>query len=283
MVVTLAILVSLRNVYRAVPARNSAVTKSFCILWRMILYRSTNLQAIQRGSHDSDASSRYDEELVHDVKRTLAACKVFVFLPIVWLCFTQLSSNLVTQASQMQLHGAPNDLMQCLEQITVMVFLPVVDRILMPFLSKQGIILSPIRRIVIGFVFVGMGVSYAAIVQQLVYSAPPCYRYPLACTAAIVDGHVQPNRIHVAMQVPIYIFFGIGSILLNVACVEYAYVQSPASLKSFVQALFLLTVAAGSALSMALVPVSKDPLLVWLFTGVAAATFSLAFIMHQLL
>lgn len=250
----------------------------------MLLHRSTDSQSAERVSDDLHASSRHDEELVQDVKSTLAACKVFVFLPIVWLCFTQLSSNLVTQASQMQLHGIPNDFMQCLEQITVMVFLPVVDRIVTPLLAKRGIVLSPLRRIVIGFVFVGLGVSFAAIIQHLVYSAPPCYRYPLACPGAIAgDGVVRPNRIHVAMQVPTYIFFGIGSILLNVACVEYAYVKSPAGLKSFVQALFLLTVAAGSALSMALVPVSKDPLLVWLFTGVASATFSVALIMHRLL
>ena len=44
-------------------------------------------------------------------------------------------------------------------------------------------------------------------------------------------------------------------------------------MKSFVQSIFLLTNAFGSALGMALTPVAKDPDVLWLFVGLAVATF----------
>ena len=44
-------------------------------------------------------------------------------------------------------------------------------------------------------------------------------------------------------------------------------------MKSFVQSLFLLTNAFGSALGEAFVPVAKDPDILYMYTGLAAGAF----------
>jgi len=44
-------------------------------------------------------------------------------------------------------------------------------------------------------------------------------------------------------------------------------------MKSFIMSLYLLTNAFGSALGIALSSVSVDPKLVWMYTGLAVATF----------
>ncbi|RKP04608.1 proton-dependent oligopeptide transporter family, partial [Thamnocephalis sphaerospora] len=269
----LVILVLGRRFYVAQPAEGGVITRAFKVAALMVVSRSLDAPKPSWRATRGKSSVPWDDSFVEDIKKTLNACKVFAFYPIIWVCFTQLSSNLVSQAAQMETHGVPNDFMQSLEQITVLLFLPIIDRIIMPFLRNRGIILRPVTRIAIGFFAIGLGVSYAAIVQKLIYNAPPCYEHPLACSAAKVNGTILPNKVHIAVQTPLYICFGIASIHLNVAGPEYAYTQAPPSLKSFIQSLYLLTVAFGSALAMALVPVSIDPEVLWMFVGVAVTTF----------
>lgn len=77
------------------------------------------------------------------------------------------------------------------------------------------------------------------------------------------DGEL-PNKVHVAVQTPAYLFTGLAEIFTSITGFEYAFTKAPPSMKSFVMALFLLTYAGGAALGIALSPVAKDPeLLVW--------------------
>lgn len=79
----------------------------------------------------------------------------------------------------------------------------------------------------------------------------------MACPASN-DGE-QPNKVHVAVQTPAYMFTALSEILSSVTGLEYAFTKAPASMKSFVMALFLLTYAGGAALGIALSPVANDP------------------------
>lgn len=222
----------------------------------------------------------WDDKFIEDVKQTLDACKVFAFYPIIWVCYSQLSSNLVSQAAQMQGHGVPNDFMRSLETISILVFLPIIDRIVMPLLRQRGIVLRPIKRIAIGFGTIGLGVTYAAVLQHFIYITGPCYDRPLVCSEAKKGGVITPNDVHIALQTPLYVLFGISSIFLNTTGPEFAYTHSPPALKSFVQSLYLLTVAVGSALALALVPVSADPHVLWMYTGIAVVVFALGTAMY---
>lgn len=102
--------------------------------------------------------------------------------------------------------------------------------------------------------------AYAAIVQHLIYSSPPCYNTPMKCDAS-KDGKL-PNQVHVAIQSPAYLMIGLSEIFASITGLEYAYTKAPPSMKSFVMAMFLLTSAFGAALGMAISPVAKDPKLV---------------------
>ena len=98
--------------------------------------------------------------------------------------------------------------------------------------------------------------AYAAIVQHLIYAAPPCYNAPLACDAS---GGTEPNHVHVAVQTPAYLLIGLSEIFASITGLEYAFTKAPPSMKSFVMSMFLLTNAFGSALGIALTPTAVDP------------------------
>lgn len=52
----------------------------------------------------------YDDVWVDEVRRGLKACAVFVWYPIFWLAYSQMTNNLVSQAATMELGGVPNDI-----------------------------------------------------------------------------------------------------------------------------------------------------------------------------
>ncbi|GFU03394.1 solute carrier family 15 member 2 [Nephila pilipes] len=57
---------------------------------------------------------------------------------------------------------------------------------------------------------------------------------------------VSPNRVHLLWQLPQYIVMTAGEVMFSVTGLEFSYSQAPPSLKSLVQAVWLLTTAIGN-------------------------------------
>lgn len=212
----------------------------------------------------------WSDMFVDEVKRALVACKVFLAYPIYWVVYGQMLTNFVSQAGTMNTHGLPNDIMQNIDSIAIIVFIPIIERFVFPFLRRVGIPFKPISRIFVGFLLASLAMAYAAIVQHLIYSAGPCYDAPLKCAAS--DHGSIPNNVHVAIQTPAYVFIALSEIFASVTGLEYAYTKAPVSMKSFIMAIFLLTNAFGAALGIALSSTAVDPKLVWMYTGLSVAT-----------
>lgn len=210
----------------------------------------------------------WSDLFVEEVRRSLYACSVFVAYPIYWLVYGQLSNNFVGQAGQMQTHAIPNDIMQNIDPIVIIIFIPIINNFVYPFMRKIGIAFKPITRITFGFIMAALAMAYAAIVQHLIYTKGPCYDMVGECA-----GHVgEPNEIHVAIQTPAYVFMALSEIFASVTGLEYAYTKAPSNMKSFIMSLYLVTNAIGSALGIALSPTAKNPKFVWMYTGIAIAT-----------
>ncbi|ANB15292.1 Ptr2p [Sugiyamaella lignohabitans] len=275
--VGIAALIIGRNKYIKRPAMGSVIPDAF----KIIMIGATNgfnLDKAKPSVRNADGQSevQWSDLFVDEVRRSVYACKVFLFYPVYWVVYGQMINNFVSQADQMELHGLPNDIMQNIDPIAIMVFIPIMERIVYPALRKIGIQCKPITRIFWGFVFASLSMAYSAIVQHLIYSAGPCYDHPLNCPASM-DG-VIPNKVHVAIQTPAYFFIAISEIMASITGLEYAYTKAPANMKSFIMSLFLLTNALGAAIGMALSSTAVDPKLVWMFTGLAIATLISGFI-----
>lgn len=73
------------------------------------------------------------------------------------LGYSQIDGNLGTMAAAMTLNGTPNDLIQNLNPISIIIMIPIFDHIIYPFLRKKNINFSPIKRIYAGFLVAGLG------------------------------------------------------------------------------------------------------------------------------
>ncbi|KAF2083776.1 peptide transporter PTR2-A [Saccharata proteae CBS 121410] len=263
-----------KNRYVIRPPTGSVIANSFRALWIGIMHGG-NLNAA-KPSHQARDGFRYetpwDDLFIEELKRAVKACKVFSFYPVYWAAFNQMSNNFISQAGQMELHKIPNDMMQNIDPIAVILLIPVMEHVIYPFLRKIGFPMRPITRIYFGFLFAAIAMAYAATLQHLIYTTGPCFDHPSDCEAALwPNGRYAPNHVHVAMQTPAYFFLAVSEILASVTGLEYAFTKAPGSMKSFIMAVYLMTTAVGAAFGAAISPFARDPLLVWLYSGLAVA------------
>ncbi|OJD14219.1 hypothetical protein AJ78_05405 [Emergomyces pasteurianus Ep9510] len=272
-VVGFVVLIFGRKYYVVRPPNGSVIVHAFKVLWIGLINKG-NMNAAKasyQAEHGGNHNIEWDDHFVEELKRALVACKVFAYFPIYWVCDQQMQNNFVSQAATMELHGFPNDLMQNIVPLTIIIFIPICDRLIYPLLRKFRIPFKPMSRITMGFICASVSMGYAAIIQRLIYNAPPCYDAPLKCPAS--EGGAVPNRVNVALQTPSYLLIGFSEIFASITGLEYAYTKAPTSMKSFVMSLYLLTTAFGAVLSIALSPTAEDPKLVWLYAGLCIATF----------
>ncbi|KAI0024491.1 peptide transporter PTR2 [Xylariomycetidae sp. FL0641] len=216
--------------------------------------------------HERPVWMTYDDAWVDEVRRGLKACKVFLFLPLYWLAYNQMTGNLTSQAASMQLHGVPNDIIQNLNPISLIIFIPIMDHGLYPGLRKLGINFSPIKRMTSGFFFGTAAMVTSAVTQHYIYKLSPCGDYA-------TDPDCDPAPINVWVQTLPYVFIGLSEIFTNVTSYEYAFSKAPVNMKSLVMAINLLMSAFSAAIGQAFVPLSGDPLLVWNYAIVAILAF----------
>lgn len=267
-VIALVVLYIGKDQYVKVPVSDKVINKAFKCCWIAIKNKFNYDAAVP--SLNPEAAYPWTDKFVLEVRRALRACKVFVFYPVYWVVYGQMLNNFISQAGEMELHGLPNDILQAIDSITIIVMIPICEHFIYPFIRR----FTPFRaitKIFWGFMFGAASMVYASVLQHYIYAAGPCYDSPKACAAS--NGGTIPNHVHVAIQTPAYFLIGMSEILASITGLEYAYTKAPASMKSFIMSLFLVTNAFGSALGIALSSTSVDPKLTWTFAGLAVACF----------
>lgn len=209
----------------------------------------------------------YDDAWVDEVRRGLMACKVFLFLPIFFLAYNQMTANLTTQASTLELHGVPNDVIQNLNPISIVIMIPILDHTLYPLLRKLGVGFTPIRRMTLGFFISCLSMVASAVMQHYIYTLGDCKEYPNSADCK------SKAPINVWAQSLPYILIGLSEIFTNVTSYEYAFSKAPENMKSLVMSVNLFMSAVSAAIGQAFTPLSVDPLLVWNYTVIACIAF----------
>ncbi|KAE8405769.1 PTR2-domain-containing protein [Aspergillus pseudonomiae] len=200
------------------------------------------------------SSANYTDQSVDGVKKGIRACKLFLLFPFYFICWVQIWNNLISQAGQMALHGTPNDLLQNLDPIALIIFIPFLDLVVYPALRHFKIDFRPELKITVGFFMASMSMVYASVLQHYIYISPA-------------------QTIHVWVQTPAYVLVAFSEAFVVVTGLEIAYTSAPESLRSLVSSLFWLTIGVAAAICIGLAPVSQDPYLVWMYGSLAIVGF----------
>ena len=111
----------------------------------------------------------FDDAWVDEIRRGLQACRVFLWYPIYWLCYSQMINNLVSQAATLKRNGVPNDVVNNIDPLALIIFIPIFDRLIYPQLARKGIRFTPIKKIFAGFMCGTAAMVVAAITQHYIY------------------------------------------------------------------------------------------------------------------
>jgi POT family proton-dependent oligopeptide transporter len=222
-----------------------------------------NLYAAMNGGFEA-AKKQYGEESVDGIKSVWRVMSVFAFIPFFWALWDQSQSEWVVQASKMNLNFL--GIKWEAEQISfvnagfILAFIPLFTLVVYPGLEKMGIKVTPLRKIGAGFVLTAFSFVIIAIIQEW------------------IDAGQTPN---IAWQILAFVILTAGEVLISITGLEYAYTQSPPSMKSTIMACWLLTVTVGNVVVSVIQTNIKSggffaqfqgAGFFWLFTGICAAT-----------
>ena len=161
------VLIAGRKHYVTRPPRGSVILSAFKVLW-IGLRNRCNLEAAKpsyQKEFGNKHKTQWNDLFVDEIRRALVACRIFLFFPIYWVCYNQMLNNLISQAGEMERHGIPNDFLQNIDPLALIIFIPIMDLGVYPGLRKIGIKFRPITRIYFGFMFAAGAMAYTAGIQ----------------------------------------------------------------------------------------------------------------------
>lgn len=232
----------------------------------------------EREGRLDESKVHWDDKFVEEIRQTLNACAVFMFIPIFQLADggSVGLGNIVNDMSvAMTLNGMPNDLINNFNSISIIVFSPIVTFGVYPFFEKIGFPLKPMTRMSIGFFLGTIGCIFGAVIQDRIYKTSPCGNMATHC---LVDGETAVSPVSLWWQMPLIIFPAIGELFVNVTSYELAYTRSPTRMKGLVYSLSLFNTAIAAAISLACSKALTDPNLVIAWIVLACASFVPCFI-----
>ncbi|KAE8131644.1 POT family-domain-containing protein [Aspergillus pseudotamarii] len=209
----------------------------------------------------------FDDKWVGEVRRAIKACAVFLWYPLYWLAYGQMTNNLTSQAATMELNGVPNDIIMNLNPLSLIIFIPLMDQFIYPGIQRLGVRFTPLKRMYAGYMLAAISMVSATVIQHYIYKTGRCGKYPgeKSCKT--------PAPINVWVQAVPYILIAFSEIFTLITGYEYAFTKAPKNMKSLVQSIYLFMNAISSAVQQGLTPLSTDPLLVWNYGFVAVLSF----------
>jgi POT family proton-dependent oligopeptide transporter len=168
-------------------------------------------------------------------------CIIYVFVAVFWSLFDQTGSAWVLQAQRMDrailgFEVLPAQI-QAANPLLVMLLIPLFSYVIYPAIERVWP-LTELRKIAIG-----MFVTVAA------FAIP-------AWIQMRIDVGATP---HIGWQLLAYVVLTSAEVMVSITCLEFSYTQAPPSMKSFVMAFFMLSIAAGNLFTSAVNFLIRNP------------------------
>lgn len=156
---------------------------------------------------------------------------VFSFIPVFWALYDQNGSEWVLQAGRMDLHFMGIDWLQeqiqVINALLILVLIPIFSFGVYPLIERMGIRVTALRKFGWGLIMTVITFVLVAWIQQQ------------------IDNGIKLN---IGWQLLAYLLLTVAEILVSITGLEYAFSQSPKTMKSTVMSIFFLTVFLGNIL-----------------------------------
>ncbi len=163
------------------------------------------------------------------IRTILKLSGVYLFVAFFWALYDQTGSAWVLQAKHMDRHWMgiewlPSQI-QAINPILIMLFIPLFSYVIYPAIHRI-FSLTALRKISIGFFVTVLAFALSAEIERH------------------ISAGAHPN---IGWQLLAFAIITGAEVMVSITCLEFSYTQAPKTLKSFVMALFLLSVSLGNA------------------------------------
>jgi len=156
-------------------------------------------------------------------------CIIFVFVAPFWALFDQMDSAWMLQAEKMNRNWLGHEWLPtqivALNPLMILILIPVFSYVIYPAINKI-FPLTALRKI-------GLGLFLAA--------------SPFVVSALIESGIVTGGTPSIGWMVLAYALLTSAEIMVSITCLEFSYTQATKKMKSFIMAVFLLSISLGNA------------------------------------
>jgi dipeptide/tripeptide permease len=212
-------------------------------------------------------TTRYNDQFVEDVRRTFQATGMFCFFPIQFWNDNGIGNSASYLSTMLKTDGAPNDVINNFNSLSIIIFSPILNFGLYPFLRRAKIHYGPIMRICTGFFLATLaGVGYT-VLQYYAYQQSPCGYFGSSDPKCVDEGLVAPISVW-WMGIP-YSLGGISELFINVPAYGIAYSRAPVNMRGTLSSINLFNTGFAYLINLALSSVIGDPHLIWNFGGPA--------------
>lgn len=155
---------------------------------------------------------------------------LYVFIAMFWALFDQTGSTWIFQSQEMDrnflgFEWLPSQV-QSLNSVFVLTFIPLFAYVIYPLVNRVWR-LTPLRKIGVGLFIMVASFALVALIQRW------------------IDGGEKP---HISWQILAFALITIAEVMVSIVALEFAYTQSPKTMKSTVMCLYLVAVSAGNLL-----------------------------------
>ncbi|KAH7292069.1 hypothetical protein KP509_29G050400 [Ceratopteris richardii] len=194
---------------------------------------------------------------VEEVKRIIKLIPVWLTTFAYGVVFAQTSTLFVSQVKTMNTSmgnfHVPEPSFQVFMTLTVLLLLPLYDRVFVPMARKvtgfeQGI--TMLQRIGVGLFFSFLSMVTAAIIEER--------RLRVASQSGLLDNAKVPLPMSAFWIIPQYVLIGIADVFTLVGEQEFFYDQVPDSMRSLGIAFYLSSNGVGSFISSLLVTITSS-------------------------
>lgn len=173
------------------------------------------------------------DQVYQDASKALHILPLMAFFPIFWMLYDQQGSVWTLQATRMSLHGLEPEQLQFLNPLEIMIFIPLFDLKIYPWLEQRGFNIQPLRRMEYGMFLTAVSFAMSTVLELQIQHQPPV-------------------SVSLLWQVPQITVLTVAEILLNVTGLEFAYSQAPPNMQALILALYLFMTAIGDGLAAVL-------------------------------
>uniref|UniRef100_A0A8C1SGK6 Solute carrier family 15 member 2 n=1 Tax=Cyprinus carpio TaxID=7962 RepID=A0A8C1SGK6_CYPCA len=284
MVIALVVFISGSGLYKKSPPEGNVLVRVCKCIGFAIQNRWRNSKKSPKKSHWLDwAEEKYPKRLIQEIKMVFRVLVLYIPLPMFWALFDQQVQDYIYPLRKMAVGMILAAIAFCAATVVeINVIVCTFSKI--DYIASKDLLIFDFCRfinthteninITVGtdefYAAANYGISQNISVPRGEYNGVACetnsnqYHIDLGLLdfgafytvssnqteglTTIKMEDIQANNIHITWQIPQYVFLTAGEVMFSITGLEFSYSQAPASMKSVLQAGWLMTVAFGNVI-----------------------------------